>query len=144
MQRLLDGEQAAIKNRVREIISQPSFRYYAGTDKEGLREKVMAGRRKSPVKASANLFLPKSVGGEDDIEAFMAAFETLGFHDISLVIKFGVQFGLWGGSVLRLGTDYHHQQIPARDGHGGIARLLRHDRNRPRLQRARHRNRGHL
>ena len=44
----------------------------------------------------------------------MAAFETLGFHDISLVIKFGVQFGLWGGSVLRLGTDYHHRKyLPA-------------------------------
>ena len=31
-----------------------------------------------------------------------------------MVIKFGVQFGLWGGSVLRLGTDYHHQKyLPA-------------------------------
>ncbi len=114
MQRLLDGSQARIKNRVREIISQPGFRYYAGTDKEGLREKVMGWTREIARHGIGKLFLPKTVGGEDDIEAFMAAFETLGFHDISLVIKFGVQFGLWGGSVLRLGTDYHHRKyLPA-------------------------------
>ena len=60
------------------------------------------------------MFMPKSVGGADDLAQFMAAFETLGFHDISLVIKFGVQFGLWGGSVLRLGTHYHHEKyLPA-------------------------------
>ncbi len=77
---------------------------------------------------------------QDDLAGFMAAFETLGFHDISLVIKFGVQFGLWGGSVLRLGTDYHHQKYLPATATRRSARLLRHDRDRPRLQRARHRD----
>ncbi len=114
MQRLLDGDQAEIKNRMRQILSQPAFRYYAGTDKDGLREKVMAWMKEIARQGIGGLFLPKTVGGQDDIAAFMAAFETLGFHDISLVIKFGVQFGLWGGSVLRLGTDYHHRKyLPA-------------------------------
>ena len=114
MRRLLDGDQAEIKNRMRRILSQPAFRYYAGTDKEGLREKVMAWMKEIARQGIGGLFLPKSVGGRDDVAAFMAAFETLGFHDISLVIKFGVQFGLWGGSVLRLGTDYHHRKyLPA-------------------------------
>ncbi len=110
MQRLLDGDQAEIKNRVRAILAQPGFRYYDGTDKEGLREKVLAWTRELARQDIGWLFLPRSVGGKEDLAAFMAAFETLGFHDISLVIKFGVQFGLWGGSVLRLGTDYHHRK----------------------------------
>ncbi len=114
MRTLLDGEQAAVKNRVRTMLSQPSFRYYGGTDKEGLRTKVFEWTREIARQGIGFLYLPKSVGGSDDLAGFMAAFETLGFHDISLVIKFGVQFGLWGGSVLRLGTDYHHQKyLPA-------------------------------
>ena len=40
----------------------------------------------------------------------MAAFETLGFGDLSLLVKFGVQFGLWGGAVQQLGTERHHER----------------------------------
>jgi len=36
--------------------------------------------------------------------------ETLSYHDLSMVIKFGVQFGLWGMSVYLLGTAKHHQK----------------------------------
>ena len=36
--------------------------------------------------------------------------ETLSYHDLSMVIKFGVQFGLWGMSVMYLGTKKHHDQ----------------------------------
>ena len=110
MQRLLDGDQVEIKNKVRAILSQPAFRYYPDTDTPGLREKVLAWTRELARQDVGWLFLPKSIGGKEDLAAFMAAFETLGFHDVSLVIKFGVQFGLWGGSVLRLGTGYHHRK----------------------------------
>jgi acyl-CoA oxidase len=40
----------------------------------------------------------------------VAAFETLGFGDLSLLVKFGVQFGLWGGAVQQLGTEPHHKR----------------------------------
>ncbi|MFN4958386.1 MAG: acyl-CoA dehydrogenase, partial [Cyclobacteriaceae bacterium] len=36
--------------------------------------------------------------------------ETLSYHDLSMVVKFGVQFGLWGMSVYFLGTEKHHQK----------------------------------
>jgi acyl-CoA oxidase len=54
--------------------------------------------------------MSRTVGGEEDLPKFMAAFETLAFHDLSLVIKVGVQFGLFAGSIQRLGTNYHHQK----------------------------------
>ena len=38
----------------------------------------------------------------------MAAFETLAFGDLSVVVKVGVQFGLFGGAILQLGTKPHH------------------------------------
>jgi acyl-CoA oxidase len=39
----------------------------------------------------------------------VAAFETLALGDLSMLIKFGVQFGLWGGAVLHL-TRIHHER----------------------------------
>ena len=114
LRRFLDGDQAAIKNRVRALLCRPEFRYYEGTDTVGLRERVFGWAKEIANQGIGGLLMPRSVGGQDDLAQFMAAFETLGFHDVSLVIKFGVQFGLWGGSVLRLGTDYHHQKyLPA-------------------------------
>ena len=40
----------------------------------------------------------------------MAAFETLAFGDLSLLVKCGVQFGLFGGAILHLGTEQHHER----------------------------------
>jgi acyl-CoA oxidase len=40
----------------------------------------------------------------------VAAFETLAYGDLSLLVKFGVQFGLWGGAVHQLGTKRHHDR----------------------------------
>ncbi|KAG0599354.1 hypothetical protein M758_12G146000 [Ceratodon purpureus] len=39
-----------------------------------------------------------------------ALFETIGIFDHSLVIKLGVHFHLWGGSILFLGTKRHHDK----------------------------------
>ncbi len=45
----------------------------------------------------------RSVGGGGDIGASIASFETLAYGDLSVVVKSGVQFGLFGGAVLQLG-----------------------------------------
>ncbi|MEM6275119.1 MAG: acyl-CoA dehydrogenase [Myxococcota bacterium] len=49
-------------------------------------------------------------GPEHDLGRFIAAFETLAFFDLSLLVKCGVQFGLFGGSILHLGTASHHER----------------------------------
>ena len=51
---------------------------------------------------------PEEYGGGGDIGASIAAFETLGFGDLSVLVKVGVQFGLFGGAILQLGTKRHH------------------------------------
>ena len=38
----------------------------------------------------------------------MTAFEMLAFGDLSLLVKAGVQWGLFGGAILHLGTARHH------------------------------------
>ncbi|MDZ7876695.1 MAG: acyl-CoA dehydrogenase, partial [Saprospiraceae bacterium] len=56
------------------------------------------------------LAYPKEYGGMGDMSEYIAVFETLAYHDLSLTIKFGVQFGLFGGAIYGLGTDKHHRK----------------------------------
>lgn len=56
---------------------------------------------------AANGF-PVSVGGKGDIGASVTAFEMLGHADLSLMVKAGVHWGLFGGAVAHLGTERHH------------------------------------
>jgi len=51
---------------------------------------------------------PTEFGGGGDIGASVAAFEMLAFGDLSVLVKVGVQFGLFGGAILQLGTKPHH------------------------------------
>ena len=110
LQLLLDGLHAEIRNSVKQLISQPEFRYYYGTDVAIYRKQVLAWTKRLAATGIGRVFMPRSLGGEENLPKFIAAFETLAFHDISLVIKLGVQFGLFAGSIQRLGTEYHHRK----------------------------------
>ena len=79
---------------------------------------------------------PVEYGGEGAVGRSIAAFETLAFGDLSLLVKCGVQFGLFGGAVLHLGTRRHHERYLAAIARMELRRLLRDDRDRPRLERA--------
>jgi len=56
------------------------------------------------------LAFAQEYGGENNMEKYAALFDAFGYHDLSLAIKFGVQFGLFGGSINWLGTKYHHDK----------------------------------
>lgn len=51
---------------------------------------------------------PRVYGGQEDLGAGVAAFETLAFGSLSLLVKAGVQWGLFGGAIYNLGTQRHH------------------------------------
>lgn len=108
MTRLFDGQQQPIREWLREILKRPDFAYVYGLDRQSYREQVLVWARKLAAEGVGSLTLPCRVGGSDDFAAFIAAFETVAFHDLSLLIKIGVQFGLFGGSILQLGTEKHH------------------------------------
>ncbi len=111
MARLLDGEHAAIRQQVRAILSRPSFQYPDPTaDIPTQRELAFRWCRELADEGIGLLTLPAEYGGEDDFAAFMAAFETIAFHDLGMTIKFTVQFGIWLGSVLLLGNAAQHRR----------------------------------
>jgi len=109
MARWLDGDRREVRLRVRELLSSGPFQIVHGLSTRDYRERVLTWCRLLADDGLGRLAMPADVGGADDPAAFVAAFETLAFFDLSLMVKFGVQFGLFGGSIQQLGTTGHHQ-----------------------------------
>ena len=110
MTAILDGDVADAINEVKKVISTPEFTYETSTDTAVYREKVLEWCRILADKNLGNRAFPKKYGGGENLLEYFAIMETLSYHDLSLVIKFGVQFGLWGMSVNLLGTEKHHKK----------------------------------
>ena len=54
---------------------------------------------------------PTALGGQDDPGERVGTFQTVGHSDLCLLVKRGVHFGLFGGSVHRLGAEWHHSEL---------------------------------
>lgn len=106
----LDGDQKPVIKKVKELISSSEFRISTITDTTDYREKVLEWAKILANHGMGSYAYPKEYGGKDDIEGYFSIMETLSYHDLSLVIKFGVQFGLWGMSILSLGTEKHYKK----------------------------------
>jgi len=104
----LDGAERDTRERVRRLLATPEFGYRSELGREAYRAQVLAWCRRLAEEGIGPLGLPREHGGGGDPAAFLAAFETLGHHDLSLLVKLGVQFGLFAGSIQQLGTERHH------------------------------------
>lgn len=107
---VLDGEYAEIRAAVREqLATYCSVLTDAETmTREEFRERVKDVVVEVAATGQTGFGFPKEYGGGGDIGASVAAFETLAFGDLSVLVKVGVQFGLFGGAILMLGTKAHH------------------------------------
>jgi len=110
LQALLDAPYAEVRSRIRKLLSRPEFDYRFELDRPSYRRLVTRWCRRLAEEGFGALSFPRAYGGAEDLGAFIAVFETLAHHDSSLLVKFGVQFGLFGGSVLQLGTERHHRE----------------------------------
>lgn len=108
MTQLLDGKDAPLINRVKALISSPDFAYLETDNLNAYREQVLRWAKVLAEHGFGSIAYPHEYGGKGDMAAYFTIMETLSYHDLSLVVKFGVQFGLWGMSVYFLGTEKHH------------------------------------
>lgn len=118
---ILDDDYKDIRNKVKQILTDPAFKLETIPVKEDYRAKVLSWTKLLADQGLGATSYPVKYGGLDDMGNYAAIFETLGYHDLSLAIKFGVQFGLFGGSILWLGTDYHLETYLEKTG---TAKLL--------------------
>lgn len=107
----LDAPYAAVRDQVRGRLAEQAGILDERVDlpREQLRRRVRdlvvgIGERGEAVHG-----FPVEYGGGGDVGASVAAFETLAYGDLSVLVKSGVQFGLFGGAILHLGTRRHHE-----------------------------------
>lgn len=110
MTKLLDDDYEEIRNRMRTLLKDPVFKYKTIRDKDAYRDQVLTWCKMLAKQGVGAIAYPEKYGGGGDMGAYIVIFEMLGYHDLSLAIKFGVQFGLFGGSVQNLGTEKHHKK----------------------------------
>jgi acyl-CoA oxidase len=110
LQAILDSDDAAIRDKVREWLDIPGNEPAAELPVAEHRRQVMAWAKELTSEGDTAIGFPRAYGGEDAVGRYVAAFETLGFGDLSLLVKLGVHFGLCGGAILHLGTERHHER----------------------------------
>jgi acyl-CoA oxidase len=116
MRALLDGRYADVRDLVRtNLVDHADVLVDAETlDTAAFRERVKDVVVEMAATGQTGMGFPEQYGGGGDIGASVAAFETLALGDLSVLVKVGVQFGLFGGAILQLGTEHHHDAYIAR------------------------------
>lgn len=111
LQRVLDGRWADQRDRMREVVlSDPYFEPPVGLDMTAHRAWVLERLMKlASEPGGTSVGFPENVGGEGDTGGFVTGFEMLAMGDLSLLVKIGVQFGLFGGAIQQLGNEQHRQ-----------------------------------
>ena len=107
---LLDGKYAEIRELTRKNLVEYADILDDAIEmpRDQFRERVLEVVKEMAATGATGLGFPTEYGGGGDIGASVAAFETLGFGDLSVLVKVGVQFGLFGGAILQLGSKRHH------------------------------------
>ena len=107
---VLDGRWAAVRRQIRDQVATVRFREYHDLDVESHRAQVLEQLREIAETGTQRLGFSSEYGGTDDLGGALTSFEMLGFGDLSLMVKAGVQWGLFGGAVQLLGTAPHHER----------------------------------
>jgi acyl-CoA oxidase len=105
---VLDGRWREIRERARELAKDPRFAVHIGDDTETQRARVLERMGALAELGYSRLGFPTAYGGGNDVGASITGFEMLSMGDLSLLVKAGVQWGLFGGAILHLGTERHH------------------------------------
>ncbi|OMC39190.1 acyl-CoA dehydrogenase [Mycobacterium sp. IS-1264] len=104
----LDGRWRDVKNRMRGTLTEELFRPHYTPNTVIARTKVAEQMRIMAAFGVAADNFRKEHGGTGDIGAAITMIEMLAMSDLSLMVKAGVQWGLFGSAVENLGTERHH------------------------------------
>jgi acyl-CoA oxidase len=105
----LDGRWHQVRDRCREQLSGEVFRPHYIPNTVIARTKAMEQLKIIAAAGAAADGFRKEHGGTGDVGAAVTTIEMLAMSDLSLMVKAGVQWGLFGGAIENLGTERHHQ-----------------------------------
>ncbi|MFF0174192.1 acyl-CoA dehydrogenase family protein [Micromonospora profundi] len=107
LQETLDGPWAKVRHAHREHLDERFLPVYGETGDQA-RERITRLLGELPVELGIASAFPAEYGGGSDVGGSIVATEMLAQVDLSLMVKAGVQWGLFGGAVAALGTRRHH------------------------------------
>ena len=110
---VLDGRWRATRDDVRTRSNRADLLPDPSRTLEQARTRILDEMRELSAQGFASAGFGADHGGTGDIGASITAIEMLGYADLSLMVKAGVQWGLWGGAVENLGTARHHEKYVA-------------------------------
>ncbi len=105
----LDGRWGDVRDTARKLSDRELFRPTFGLTQAEQRARTREQLFALCAEGLTGYGFPTEYGGLGDIGGSVTAFDMLAMGDLSLLVKVGVQFGLFGGAVLHLGTERHHR-----------------------------------
>ena len=102
LQKVLDGRWADARRMTREAMT-PDMLNPIGVTMEEHRAHVLDQMRRLADSGMPGLGFRTEDGGTGDTGGALTSFEMLGHLDLSLMVKAGVQWGLFGGAIANLG-----------------------------------------
>lgn len=109
---LLDGRWADTRAEMRSFLDDEFFRPRVGLPLEEARETVLERLERMRDSGMQRGVFGADHGGTGDIGATLTGMEMVGHADLGVMVKSGVQWGLFGGAVEALGTERHMRLVP--------------------------------
>jgi acyl-CoA oxidase len=108
LQRVLDGRWAETRQELRSQLEVLPVRADPDLSTEDYRAHTTDNLLRLAENGRPRQGFDPAYGGGGDVGGVVTAFAMLGYGDLSLLVKAGVQWGLFGGAVQLLGTSRHH------------------------------------
>ncbi|MBA8827701.1 acyl-CoA oxidase [Saccharopolyspora lacisalsi] len=109
LRELLDGRWAGVREQVRQLLESTELPPGDDLDVESHRERVLEQLKVLAGSGVTEYGFPVAAGGKGDTGGSVVSMEMLA-GNLSLMVKAGVQWGLFGGAVVALGTERHHDR----------------------------------
>ncbi len=108
LRRALDGRWSDLRDRARREFEPEWMLGPPGETIEEARDRTYRQLLEIADRGFGRIGFPEAYGGTLDYGASCVLFEMQAYGDLSLTVKTGVQFGLFGGAIANLGTERHH------------------------------------
>ncbi len=108
----LDGKWRHVREQARVELAAMDLAYDLDLDLDAARERTFAQLKELVATGMPAAGFRTEHGGGGDPGMSVTGIEMLAQFDLSLMVKAGVQWGLFGGAVENLGTAHHHALIP--------------------------------
>ena len=107
----LDGRWRDVRNQIRAKLDHEQFRPHHTPNTVIARAKVAEQMKIIAAAGISDEGFRKEHGGTGDVGAAITMIEMIAMSDLSLMVKAGVQWGLFGGAVENLGTERHGEYV---------------------------------